>query len=170
MDFVIYLVWKWSEFVCSHISHRILYYVSWLHLRMKSFIPWVTIMFLFQYSLHFRVFSNMTLFIILSLQDVFPANTNILYVDLHSAELIGSSNNQTSLPGLVLNTKKEITYVDQFGIQHRYVPRTFDRCLLIFAWSLLRNSTLSRCIWLLVIARTLGHYAKKKRSPLGRIR
>ncbi|GFY82086.1 UDP-glucose pyrophosphorylase 3 [Actinidia rufa] len=53
------------------------------------------------------------------LQDEFPANTNILYVDLPSAELIGSSNNQTSLPGLVLNTKKEITYVDQFGIQHR---------------------------------------------------
>ncbi|PSS34449.1 UTP--glucose-1-phosphate uridylyltransferase [Actinidia chinensis var. chinensis] len=52
------------------------------------------------------------------LQDEFPANTNILYVDLPSAELIGSSNNQTSLPGLVLNTKKEITYVDQFGIQH----------------------------------------------------
>ncbi|GFY83488.1 UDP-glucose pyrophosphorylase 3 [Actinidia rufa] len=52
-------------------------------------------------------------------KDEFPANTNILYVDLPSAELIGSSNNQTSLPGLVLNTKKEITYVDQFGIQHR---------------------------------------------------
>ncbi|KAL6977499.1 UTP--glucose-1-phosphate uridylyltransferase 3, chloroplastic [Sarracenia purpurea var. burkii] len=52
------------------------------------------------------------------LQVEFPANTNILYVDLPSAELIGSSNNETSLPGLVLNTKKQITYVDQYGIQH----------------------------------------------------
>ncbi|XP_057462808.1 UTP--glucose-1-phosphate uridylyltransferase 3, chloroplastic-like isoform X2 [Actinidia eriantha] len=53
------------------------------------------------------------------LQDELHANTNILYVDLLSAELIRSSNNLASLPGLVLNTKKEITYVDQFGIQHR---------------------------------------------------
>ncbi|XAR71908.1 UTP--glucose-1-phosphate uridylyltransferase [Bertholletia excelsa] len=52
-----------------------------------------------------------------SLQAKFPANTNILYVDLPSAELIGSSNNETSLPGMVLNTKKAIQYVDQFGIQ-----------------------------------------------------
>lgn len=53
-----------------------------------------------------------------SLQAEFPANTNILYVDLPSAELIGSSDNETSLPGMVLNVKKPITYVDQFGIQH----------------------------------------------------
>uniref|UniRef100_A0A5B7BSI7 UGP3-like C-terminal hexapeptide repeats domain-containing protein n=1 Tax=Davidia involucrata TaxID=16924 RepID=A0A5B7BSI7_DAVIN len=52
------------------------------------------------------------------LQAEFPANTNILYVDLPSAELIGSSNNETSLPGMVLNIKKPITYMDQFGIQH----------------------------------------------------
>ncbi|KAL8119786.1 UTP--glucose-1-phosphate uridylyltransferase 3, chloroplastic [Apium graveolens] len=54
-----------------------------------------------------------------SLQAEFPANTNILYVDLHSAELIGSSNNETSLPGMVLNVKKPITYMDQCGIHHR---------------------------------------------------
>ncbi|XP_059627949.1 UTP--glucose-1-phosphate uridylyltransferase 3, chloroplastic [Cornus florida] len=53
-----------------------------------------------------------------SLQAEFPANTNILYVDLPSAELVGSSNDETSLPGMVLNIKKPITYVDQFGIQH----------------------------------------------------
>ncbi|KAL7214746.1 hypothetical protein ACSBR1_027016 [Camellia fascicularis] len=53
-----------------------------------------------------------------SLQAEFPANTNILYVDLPSAELIGSSNSETSLPGMVLNRKKPITYMDQFGIQH----------------------------------------------------
>ncbi|KAG5521346.1 hypothetical protein RHGRI_033789 [Rhododendron griersonianum] len=62
----------------------------------------------------------------LSLQAEFPANTNILYVDLPSAELIASRESETSFPGMVFNTKKPITYMDQFGIQHQYVPRTFD--------------------------------------------
>ncbi|XP_073296940.1 UTP--glucose-1-phosphate uridylyltransferase 3, chloroplastic [Primulina huaijiensis] len=53
-----------------------------------------------------------------SLQAEFPANTNILYVDLHSAELIGSSKDESSLPGMVLNVKKPITYVDHFGMKH----------------------------------------------------
>ncbi|XP_059301994.1 UTP--glucose-1-phosphate uridylyltransferase 3, chloroplastic isoform X1 [Lycium ferocissimum] len=53
-----------------------------------------------------------------SLQDEFPANTNILYVDLPSAELVASSNDETSLPGMVLNVKKAITFVDQFGSKH----------------------------------------------------
>ncbi|KAM7275795.1 hypothetical protein ACFE04_017661 [Oxalis oulophora] len=48
----------------------------------------------------------------------FPANTNILYVDLPSVELIASSNNERSLPGMVLNTKKPIVYKDQFGQCH----------------------------------------------------
>ncbi|KAJ0102982.1 hypothetical protein Patl1_06650 [Pistacia atlantica] len=48
----------------------------------------------------------------------FPANTNILYVDLASAELVGSSNSEKSLPGMVLNIKKPIVYVDQFGDCH----------------------------------------------------
>ncbi|GFQ07401.1 hypothetical protein PHJA_002884200 [Phtheirospermum japonicum] len=52
------------------------------------------------------------------LQAEFPANTNILYVDLPSAEFIGSSRNESSLPGLVLNVKKPITYMDQFGMKH----------------------------------------------------
>lgn len=50
----------------------------------------------------------------------FPANTNILYVDLHSAEQVGSLNDESSLPGLVLNIKKQIEYVDYYGIKHRY--------------------------------------------------
>ncbi|KAK6932981.1 hypothetical protein RJ641_035875 [Dillenia turbinata] len=54
-----------------------------------------------------------------SLDAEFPANTNILYVDLASAELVGSSNGQASLPGMVLNTKKPIVYTDHFGIRHR---------------------------------------------------
>lgn len=53
-----------------------------------------------------------------SLQAGFPANTNILYVDLPSAELVGSSNDEKSLPGMVLNIKKPIVYEDYFGFQH----------------------------------------------------
>ncbi|KAI8527494.1 hypothetical protein RHMOL_Rhmol12G0079900 [Rhododendron molle] len=64
--------------------------------------------------------------LITPLSGEFPANSNILYVDLPSAELIASRKSETSLPGMVFNTKKPITYVDQFGTQHRYVPRTFD--------------------------------------------
>ncbi|CAH8360429.1 unnamed protein product [Eruca vesicaria subsp. sativa] len=52
------------------------------------------------------------------LQADFPANTNILYVDLHSAESIGSSSNVKSLPNMVLNTKKRIEYIDQYGDYH----------------------------------------------------
>ncbi|KDO68905.1 hypothetical protein CISIN_1g002690mg [Citrus sinensis] len=55
------------------------------------------------------------------LQADFPANTNILYVDLASAELVGSSENERSLPGMVLNTKKPIVYMDNFGDTHRYI-------------------------------------------------
>ncbi|KAK7379391.1 hypothetical protein VNO80_04850 [Phaseolus coccineus] len=53
-----------------------------------------------------------------SLQAEFPANTNILYVDLPSAELVGSSKSGKSLPGMVLNTRKPIVYTDQFGRRH----------------------------------------------------
>ncbi|CAA3005149.1 UTP--glucose-1-phosphate uridylyltransferase 3, chloroplastic [Olea europaea subsp. europaea] len=52
-----------------------------------------------------------------SLQAEFPANTNILYVDLPSAELIASSKDARSLPGMVLNVKKPITFVDEFGMK-----------------------------------------------------
>ncbi|KAH7537591.1 hypothetical protein FEM48_Zijuj03G0109200 [Ziziphus jujuba var. spinosa] len=52
------------------------------------------------------------------LQAEFPANTNVLYVDLPSAELVGSSNNGNSLPGMVLNVKKPIEFADYFGKRH----------------------------------------------------
>ncbi|XP_057523230.1 UTP--glucose-1-phosphate uridylyltransferase 3, chloroplastic [Amaranthus tricolor] len=48
----------------------------------------------------------------------FPANTNILYVDLQSAEEVASRNDESSLPGLVLNIKKQIEYKDYYGIKH----------------------------------------------------
>ncbi|KAH7656760.1 UTP--glucose-1-phosphate uridylyltransferase protein [Dioscorea alata] len=53
-----------------------------------------------------------------SLQAGFPGNTNVLYVDLHSAEEVGSSQNASSLPGMVLNMKKPVYYLDHFGVQH----------------------------------------------------
>lgn len=56
-----------------------------------------------------------------SLQENFSANTNILYVDLASAELVGSSKNENSLPGMVLNTKKPVVYEDAFGNRNRYI-------------------------------------------------
>ncbi|KAJ6720605.1 UTP--GLUCOSE-1-PHOSPHATE URIDYLYLTRANSFERASE 3 CHLOROPLASTIC [Salix viminalis] len=52
------------------------------------------------------------------LQAEFPANTNILYVDLPSLELVASSNSEKSLPGMVLNTKKPIVYMDTYGNYH----------------------------------------------------
>ena len=55
------------------------------------------------------------------MQEEFPANTNVLYVDLQSAEKVGSSQNATCLPGMVLNLKKPVSYVDDLGIHHRYV-------------------------------------------------
>uniref|UniRef100_A0A1D1XVY6 UDP-sugar pyrophospharylase n=1 Tax=Anthurium amnicola TaxID=1678845 RepID=A0A1D1XVY6_9ARAE len=54
----------------------------------------------------------------LSLQAEFPANTNILYIDLPSAEKVGSSRSAACLPGMVLNLKKPVQYVDCFGIKH----------------------------------------------------
>ncbi|WJX35228.1 hypothetical protein P8452_23247 [Trifolium repens] len=55
------------------------------------------------------------------LQAEFPPNTNILYVDLPFAELVGLSKNVNNipLPGIVLNTRKPMVYVDQFGRQCR---------------------------------------------------
>ncbi|ONK77069.1 uncharacterized protein A4U43_C02F2790 [Asparagus officinalis] len=53
-----------------------------------------------------------------SLQAEFPANTNILYVDLRSAEKVGSSHNSTCLPGMVLNLKKAVSFVDDLGMSH----------------------------------------------------
>ncbi|KAG9453564.1 hypothetical protein H6P81_006468 [Aristolochia fimbriata] len=53
-----------------------------------------------------------------SLQAEFPANTNILYVDLASAEKVGASKNTSCLPGMVLNLKKPVTFMDHFGMRH----------------------------------------------------
>ncbi|KAF3330620.1 UDP-sugar [Carex littledalei] len=52
-----------------------------------------------------------------SLQVNYPANTNILYVDLRAAEGVGSSRNASCLPGMVLNLKKKISYADHLGFE-----------------------------------------------------
>lgn len=71
------------------------------------------------------------------LQAEFPANTNILYVDLRSAAQVASCKDERSLPGMVLNMKKPVVYVDQFGKRRRYnykchpysyIRHTTDNC------------------------------------------
>lgn len=74
----------------------------------------------------------------------FPANTNILYVDLASAELVGSSENERSLPGMVLNTKKPIVYMDNFGDTHS-VPGGRLECTMQNIADNFLNTYSSRC-------------------------
>ncbi|KAJ1263295.1 hypothetical protein BS78_09G172500 [Paspalum vaginatum] len=52
-----------------------------------------------------------------SSQVSFPANTNILYVDLQAVEEVGSRKNASCLPGMVLNLKKAVSYVDHLGFE-----------------------------------------------------
>ncbi|KAG8085859.1 hypothetical protein GUJ93_ZPchr0010g10262, partial [Zizania palustris] len=52
-----------------------------------------------------------------NLQDNYPANTNILYVDLQAAEEVGSHKNASCLPGIVLNLKKSVSYMDHLGFE-----------------------------------------------------
>ncbi|CAD6344054.1 unnamed protein product [Miscanthus lutarioriparius] len=47
----------------------------------------------------------------------FPANTNILYVDLQAVEEVGSRKNASCLPGMVLNLKKAVLYVNHLGFE-----------------------------------------------------
>ncbi|KAL6841388.1 hypothetical protein ACP4OV_028906 [Aristida adscensionis] len=50
-----------------------------------------------------------------SSQVSYPANTNILYVDLQAVEEVGSRKNASCLPGMVLNLKKAVSYMDHLG-------------------------------------------------------
>ncbi|XP_040380381.1 UTP--glucose-1-phosphate uridylyltransferase 3, chloroplastic isoform X2 [Oryza brachyantha] len=52
-----------------------------------------------------------------SFQASYPANTNILYVDLQAAEEVGSRKNASCLPGMVLNLKKAVSYLDHLGFE-----------------------------------------------------
>lgn len=66
-------------------------------------------------------------------------------MDLASAELVGSSKNENSLPGMVLNTKKPVVYVDHFGKRHRYI---FHPKLVA---SVLKFTFLLLIYWLMVV-------------------
>ncbi|CAI9091754.1 OLC1v1026860C2 [Oldenlandia corymbosa var. corymbosa] len=79
-----------------------------------------------------------------SLEADFPANTNILYVDLQSAEMVASSDSEASLPGMVLNVKKPVKYVDQFGMT-RCVPGGRLECTMQNIADNFCNSFSSRC-------------------------
>ncbi|WOK95503.1 UTP--glucose-1-phosphate uridylyltransferase 3, chloroplastic [Canna indica] len=79
-----------------------------------------------------------------SLQLQFPANTNILYVDLKSAERVGSCPSTNSLPGMVLNLKKPVSYVDHFGIQHSAFGGRIECTMQNIADSFMNTCT-SRC-------------------------
>ncbi|KAI0519281.1 hypothetical protein KFK09_006723 [Dendrobium nobile] len=79
-----------------------------------------------------------------SLQAEFPANTNVLYVDLRAAESIGASKSRSSLPGLVLNMKKPVTYVDHLGIQHSVSGGRLECTMQNIADNFL-NTYASRC-------------------------
>lgn len=79
-----------------------------------------------------------------SLRTEFPANTNILYVDLHSAESVGSMKNENCLPGMVLNIKKPIVYADYFG-NHRSVPGGRLECTMQNIADNFLNTYSSRC-------------------------
>ncbi|CAM6096695.1 unnamed protein product [Calypogeia fissa] len=50
-----------------------------------------------------------------SMQAQYPANTNVLFVDLASVEHVASSQTSASLPGMIMNLKKPVEYVDQWG-------------------------------------------------------
>ncbi|XP_002528323.2 UTP--glucose-1-phosphate uridylyltransferase 3, chloroplastic [Ricinus communis] len=79
-----------------------------------------------------------------SLQAEFPANTNILYVDLSSVESIASSNSEKSLPGMVLNTKKPVMYMDHFGNRHSISGGRLECTMQNIADNFL-NTYFSRC-------------------------
>lgn len=54
-----------------------------------------------------------------SLQSPFPANTNVLYVDLAAVEAVASSSREATLPGLIMNLTKAVKYADYRGVNHR---------------------------------------------------
>ncbi|XP_024518512.1 UTP--glucose-1-phosphate uridylyltransferase 3, chloroplastic [Selaginella moellendorffii] len=51
-----------------------------------------------------------------SMQARFPANTNVLFVDLESVEEVASRNDCASLPGMIMNLKKPVTFTDSYGV------------------------------------------------------
>eukprot|EP00897_Mesotaenium_endlicherianum_P008591 jgi/Mesen1/7760/ME000408S06868 len=53
-----------------------------------------------------------------SMQSQYPANSNVLYVDLAAVEELASSQGRAALPGMIMNLKKEVKFVDDQGRKH----------------------------------------------------
>lgn len=74
-----------------------------------------------------------------SMQAQYPANTNVLYVDLPAAERIGSSKTVASLPGMILNLRKPISYEDYLGAKHSLYASRLECTMQSVADSLLTS-------------------------------
>ncbi|MCO5573851.1 hypothetical protein L7F22_027626 [Adiantum nelumboides] len=109
-----------------------------------------------------------------SMQAQYPANTNVLYVDLPSVEKIASSRSSQSLPGMILNLKKPIIYKDYLGASHRtYAGRV--ECTMQNVADLILNKFSSRlkrpqqdCLDTFVVynqRRKVTSSAKRQRKP-----
>lgn len=77
-----------------------------------------------------------------SLEAQYPANTNVLYVDLASVEKIASSQSADSLPGMIMNLKKPTVYLDGDGGKHRLFLKPFWYFLSVNSlfWGFVCNS------------------------------
>jgi hypothetical protein len=50
----------------------------------------------------------------------YPANTNVLYVDLGAAHRVAASEGRAALPGMIINLKKTVEYKDHLGRMQRW--------------------------------------------------
>ncbi|KAL3684030.1 hypothetical protein R1sor_002052 [Riccia sorocarpa] len=80
-----------------------------------------------------------------STQAQYPANTNVLFVDIESVERIASSQPAAALPGMILNLKKPIQFVDSAGQKHSVLAGRLECTMQNIADSLVnkRSSRLS---------------------------
>ncbi|KAL2635747.1 hypothetical protein R1flu_007226 [Riccia fluitans] len=80
-----------------------------------------------------------------STQAQYPANTNVLFVDIDSVERIASTQTAAALPGMILNLKKPIQYVDSAGQKHSVLAGRLECTMQNVADSLVnkRSSRLS---------------------------
>eukprot|EP00249_Psilotum_nudum_P021955 c28315_g1_i1 orf=217-3141(+) len=78
-----------------------------------------------------------------SMQSQYPANTNVLYVNLPSVENIISTRGPVSLPGMILNLKKPLMFTDYLGAMHSVLAGRVE-CTMQNAADLLLNKYTAR--------------------------
>eukprot|EP00850_Spirogloea_muscicola_P007041 SM000034S12795 [mRNA] locus=s34:807597:812161:+ [translate_table: standard] len=109
-----------------------------------------------------------------SMQSQYPANTNVLYVDLEAVERVATSKGPAALPGLIMNLKKQIKFQDQFGRKHSVRAGRLECTMQNIADSLVqgRDSRLAPCDYdsldtFLVYneRRKVTSSAKRRRNP-----